>query len=442
MKKIAVAIISIGVLLAFNACAWRVPEKISVKTDANYEFSLGTFEKELESDMDISKMTGDAGKDNAKINVYDYFPGKQEKNTQHFLLEVEVLKVDFMDGADAEAAFTTAGVDELTIGSGLTVSAVPDDEVGLELNPATILAGVKTALGPDMADKLEFAGPVPLYMYCEVTEGLSATATLKMYYGDNPTPPTAITKRLTTETVILDHASLSNAPRPVYEKEGDTIITDLAEEVCLGGHSVDLKDLINSSDPNIQPDDQLCITYSISSFSGTIKKEDAKDGLGLKIYAVIDLPVKFKVLDEIKLDINELTKGSSSSSSSGSNTNKEFSKFLDVIDTITIRYAAYKLPVYSTNGMELGIDMLGKGTVDSYQWAPIAVIDKSKRNHNTKSSITLSQATIMEMKDNANFNPKIQLKIKKDSSFSIPREKTVQLNIEMAIKTDGIVQVK
>ena len=93
MKKIAGAIISIGLILALSGCHWEIPETISVKSDAEYNFSLGTFEKELDNDMSLSSMTGDAGKDKEGINTYDYFPGKLDKNTQHFLMEVEAMKL-------------------------------------------------------------------------------------------------------------------------------------------------------------------------------------------------------------------------------------------------------------------------------------------------------------------------------------------------------------
>ena len=47
MKKIARAIISMGVVLAFAGCSWEVPQNVSVKTKADYNFSLGNYEKEL-----------------------------------------------------------------------------------------------------------------------------------------------------------------------------------------------------------------------------------------------------------------------------------------------------------------------------------------------------------------------------------------------------------
>ena len=45
------------------------------------------------------------------------------------------------------------------------------------------------------------------------------------------------------------------------------------------------------------------------------------------------------------------------------------------------------------------------------------------------------------MKDLGNFNPSIKLKMEKGSIFSIPREKAVEMKIEMGLKTNGAVKV-
>ena len=258
MKKIVQAMISTVVLSIFTGCAWKVPETVSVKTDADYEFSLGTFEKELDQELDINKMMGDAGKNKAEITLYDYFPGKKEKNIQHFLLEVELLKYDLLDGTSALAAYDAASlaaghpVEELTLNSGgLTTGSIPPENTGLDFNPSSLFSGLKSALGSDMAGKIEFEDPVLLYLYCEATEGMTADANLTMFYGDHAKP---INKH-TSDVTILS-GPITNTPRPVYEKEENVIISDLEEKPCLGGKSIDIKNLINSKEAGIQEDDQ------------------------------------------------------------------------------------------------------------------------------------------------------------------------------------------
>lgn len=438
MKKIAQAIVSMGVVLAFSACSWEVPKSVSVKSQADYSFSLGTFEKELDNSMNMSSMMGNAGEGNDKIQTYDYFPGKQDKNTQHFLLQMEVLTATLVEKENVDSYFTS---DDPIDGSTLPTVALPAKTVGLDFNPATMLAEMKEALGEDMAGKISFAS-VPMYLYCETIEGLTAKATLTMYYGDKSDP---INTRPTTETPLLSNAELRNVPKPVYQYDGETVITNLADKACIGNKFIDIKDLINSTDDTVQEDDQLCISYTVSDLGGTITKAAASEnGVYIKLYAVIDLPVKFEVLQDVKLDISEMTKGSSGNSSSSSGDNnksgkEEISKYLDIIDSVNIKYIAYKLPFYATSGMELGIDMVGTGP---YEYAKISVVDKNKKiTDSDKGVLTLHQTTIQKMKDMSNFTPKIQLKMDKNSVFSVPRDKAVEMNIEMGITTDGTVQV-
>ena len=45
MKKIAGILICIALAFTFAACSWEIPEKVSVKTNADYNFALGNIEK-------------------------------------------------------------------------------------------------------------------------------------------------------------------------------------------------------------------------------------------------------------------------------------------------------------------------------------------------------------------------------------------------------------
>lgn len=456
MKKIARAIISMGVVLAFAGCSWEVPQSVSVKTQADYNFSIGTFEKELDNSMDMSSMMGDAGEGNDKIQTLDYFPGKLDKNTQHYLLEVKVLEAQLLaadsipDAETLNTIFASSDTVDLTSLASLpvpvTLETIPANAVSTGFNPATMLSGMKEALGEDMSGKISFAS-VPMYLYCETAENLSATATLELYYGDDPAD--ARSRRDGVEPIpILPGGVLSNKPKPDYQKEGNTATVNLAEKACIGDSPLEIKSLINNTNDAIQEDDDLCISYSIAAPTGSVTRAEVEAGIPLTIYAVIDLPVKFEVLDEVKLDISEMTKGSEGSSSSSSSDDssssgkEEFSKYLEVIDTVTIKYVAYKLPFYSTSGMKLGIDMVGDGTNKYMQYAKIAIVDKNKNITDAdKGVIELKQATIQKMKDISNFSPKIQLLMEKDSVFSLPREKAVEMNLEMGFTTDGIVKV-
>ena len=459
MKKIAFATISISFLLIFTGCAWKVPEKVSVKTNAEYNFSLGTFEKQLDSEMDIVSMLGETGKDNDAINTYDYFPGKEDKNVQHFILDIEVVNKTganaLISAADAEAAFTLAGTDSLTVGSGLTIANITGNPVKLEFNPSVMMNALKDALGSDVAGKISFES-VPMYLYCEAPKGINATAELKLFYAnkDDPTVNKCGEKTILDmdNSVNPDYARL-NCPKPEYEFEDTVLITNLDKKACLS--KTNITNLLNKKDDSgnalssVTDNDSLYISYNITNFQGTVEKEETTNGVGIIIYAIVDLPFSFIVDEDLTMDLNEMSKDDSSSSSSSNtpaeNSEKkddddEFAKIIDAIDTITIRYITYSLPFYAQTGMQLGFDLVGN---NQYQYGSINIVDKEKKiKESDKSVIQLYQTTILAMKENANFSPNIQLKMAKDTIFSVPRVKAVEMNIEMGIKTDGIVKVK
>ena len=447
MKKIAGAIISIGLILSLSGCHWEIPETISVKSDAEYNFSLGTFEKEFDNDMDIGSMMGGAGENNNKIATLDYFPGKLDKNTQHFLLQVECLDATLISAEDASPYTGSSAPDEIDVTSISTITPPEDKKVGMEFNPSSLLSGMKDAFGSDVNGKIEFA-KVPMYFYCEATEGVKAKATITMFYGDKSNP---VNVRTGTEITVFDDEEISNKPLPVFAKEGDTVITNLASTQYLGSAPIDIKALVNNSSDTIQDDDQLYISYHIVNFSGTVRKEDVKNnGITMKLYAVIDLPMMFKVSDteDLKLDLSEMTKSDGSSGSdpstpsSGDESSKssDFEKYLQIIDTLKVKYIAYKLPFYATSGMKLGIDLIGDG---KFEYSSLSVVDKNKTiTEDDKGLITLPYTTVQKLKDTSSFTPNIQILMSKSSVFSIPREKAIEMNIELSLKTDGVVQVK
>ena len=111
------------------------------------------------------------------------------------------------------------------------------------------------------------------------------------------------------------------------------------------------------------------------------------------------------------------------------------SKYLDIIESLTVRYAAYKLPVHS-NGINIGIDMAGKG---HFVYQSLSLV---KEDSDEKSEIIMDAATIQKIKEISTVSPNIQIWLRKDSKFSIPREKAVKVNLELSLKTNGTVQIQ
>lgn len=451
MKNIARAIISMGVVLAFAACSWEIPQNVSVRTNADYNFALGTFEKELDSNMDLTSMLGETGEGNESIATYDYFPGKKDKNVQHFLLEVKVLDQPLLSTVPPAAALDMLfdGKDTITIRDlGIPLSAVPEDAISLDFNPATMLEGMKKALGEDLAGKIEFTS-IPMYLYCKTAENLSAAAALSIYYGDDPENDATHAREGVDPIDILPGGELSNKPKPAFEIEEKTVISDLSDfraNPCIGNKTIALETLLSDSNPAIQESDKLCIKYQISAPTGSITRAEVEAGIPLALYAVIDLPVEFKVKENLKLDVNELTKKSdgengSSGDSSGnkSSDNEEFKKYLDAVESVTFRYVAYQLPFYSSKGMRLAIDLDGDG---KYEEAPVSVVEKGKKiPESEKPYIRIDVSVIRAIKDFSTLKPNIQLMMKKDTEFSLPRSKAIEMDLGITLSTDGEIKV-
>lgn len=454
MKKIAGAIVSLGVVLVFTACAWQVPQKVSVKTKADYNFSLGNYEKELGEEMSMRSMLGNAGSNNDAVATFDYFPNKEDKNTQHYLLKVTILDVPILSPENAATAFS-GNISSLEIGTGadqLHVTSPSAGKKGLDFNPSSILNEMATALGSGVAGKIAFSA-APLYLYCEAVPGVTAEAKMGIFYGDRPaSESTPITVRTGTGQYLLgdegSYGSIHHAPVPQIESEENTIITNLAETSFIGSQAIDVKQTINRKSSEIQENDQLCIDFDIREIQGTVSKADAINGIRLKIYAFIDLPLQFDVLDDIALDLSSMTGGDNSvsetaaSSASGaaeSSSDSEFSKYLEAVESISIKYVAFKLPFYSNYGMELGVSLTGENPVR----AGLSVVDENKTiTEADKSVITVPYTTVIKIKDGLNFKPNFSLYMAKNSVFSIPREKAVKLKVDLNLKTDGLVQIQ
>lgn len=428
MKKIALAIISIGLVLALASCTWRLPETVSIKTDAEYNFSLGTFEKNLDSELNMSSMMGNAGDGDITINFYDYFPGKLKSDVQHYLLEVKLIDQEIIPAITDENALNALfGSDESKDISAFSVSPIPAGKKNLDFNPATMLSSIKGALGDELADKLSFHS-VPMYVYIETARNLTATpSTLQLYYETAGAVPHAGIDPVD----LLPSGELSNKTKPAFVKEGDTVVTNL------GNDFIELATLINQPASTIE-NDKLCASYSIGAFSGTISRAEAKAGVKLVVYAVIDIPVCFNVTDDISLDLNSMS-GLSSGSGSGSGSSSSnvevpdtVKKVLDVVNGISIKFTANKLPIHKISGtMKLGVDLLNNGDMKEANLS-----DSGK-----KESFSLSRPTLNAFKESPSFNPKIVINIYQDTVFSIPREKAVNMYIELSVKTGGKIQV-
>lgn len=96
MKKRFV-IFSLSVcLVSLVGCKWNVPQKVTVKSNAEYNFTVGKVSKNLSDSVDLSKTLSDSlSTNNAKI--YDYYPNELDSAVQKYLMEMPIkdIELDF-----------------------------------------------------------------------------------------------------------------------------------------------------------------------------------------------------------------------------------------------------------------------------------------------------------------------------------------------------------
>ena len=91
MKKIAGIIGGIALMLCVSGCSWQMPEKVSVKTQAEYNFSLGNFEKDFSEELSVNKLLKDVELPN-NGKIYDYWPNKKG-NVQKYLMYMPLQEI-------------------------------------------------------------------------------------------------------------------------------------------------------------------------------------------------------------------------------------------------------------------------------------------------------------------------------------------------------------
>ncbi|MCR5189028.1 MAG: hypothetical protein K6C97_08830 [Treponema sp.] len=105
MKKYHVILFSAFVfLLAQSGCNWQIPEKVSVKTNAEYNFAVGEFSKDFSEDFDKEQLFSSVSSAINNARIYDYYPG-QTGDVQQFLLKIPLMEipVDFSSYFDSSS---------------------------------------------------------------------------------------------------------------------------------------------------------------------------------------------------------------------------------------------------------------------------------------------------------------------------------------------------
>ena len=130
MKKIAGILICIAFAFSFASCSWEIPERVSVKTNASYNFSLGNIEKDLSETLNLSSMIGNITLPNDG-KVYDYWPNKSSDDQRYLMyMPLQEIPVDigsyFKNGslADSIKNFSKGFDFEIKVAHELNISEI------------------------------------------------------------------------------------------------------------------------------------------------------------------------------------------------------------------------------------------------------------------------------------------------------------------------------
>lgn len=244
MKKIFNSFITVCSLIFISCGDYQIPQSVSIKTDADYNFSVGSIEQDLSSFLNIKTISEklnssiSEGNKNAfsSFSVYDYRPPLTDSGnqSQKFLAEVKLQEIpvdisEYLSNMDISTALTEQSFEqEFTIPS-LSVDSLssyidlPDfndiisekAEIGLPPNLEIIIPGNLNAeidpftidinvTSPEFSSISFYEGNIQVSIKTEMEHhGSEVSATLRLLDSDNNLISSASNKITNKGTFLL-----------------------------------------------------------------------------------------------------------------------------------------------------------------------------------------------------------------------------------------------
>lgn len=123
MKKI-ILIFSAVVMLMFSSCKFQLPKSVKVKTNADYNFNVMSYEKDLNEIVSISSLTEKIGTEGS-MEFYSYNPGGTSKEKQILIsMPFQKIPLDFSEYLNS----MDLTVDELSVDQTMAIPEIKIDE--------------------------------------------------------------------------------------------------------------------------------------------------------------------------------------------------------------------------------------------------------------------------------------------------------------------------
>jgi hypothetical protein len=166
----------------------------------------------------------------------------------------------------------------------------------------------------------------------------------------------------------------------------------------------------------------------------------SEDHIGsIGIYALVELPLSFTVEGGTSIDLMSLIKDNSADlfGRSDANSMDQIKEFGSAIETAKIDYTINKFPVTTTDDIKIKLN-LGDDQGNGYQKE--FAINTAK---GSEGSFAIEAADVEQL---LNAYP-LKLKEAKivfdnNNTISMPREKTVSVNLQIGIKTNGSIPIQ
>ena len=411
MKRTVAGIAAI--LLLFSACNFSIPEKVSVKTNANYNYSIGNISQDFSETFQAKKLFGNLETDANKI--YDYFPGQEDAKLQQYLLTIKIPNVD---------------LPQYTIPAGIPVDlTIPPVTVDFDIS--SIFASIDDVLGAAFATNAGFS-EIPLYIYCSEPSGFSSSevkgsVTIKYKVENNSSTSTEV--KIGDETKLMPYFSAPqlNITDVVVDgvTEKDVVDTVLKPgETSLNG---DINSILNGNKNN---KGKIELEFNLK-FSGTTDGEPFGK-LGLNAFIII--PLKFKMDGIVDISLTNLAKKDSDKGNedvfnrSKATDTSDIKKYLDVIEKIEINYKAKKNPIVTDSNTCYVV----KSTVPYI----------SKKLDVNEDSLRLTNEEFQDMLNVYPFNPELNINIPSGATLSLPRHLGIDMNMNISLYTNGVINIK
>lgn len=416
-----------GLALLFTACNMAIPESVSVKTDADYNFSIGDIKKDFNDTFEVSQLFDGLETDANKI--YDYFPEQENEKLQQFILTVATPAIPLSINIPSGVDITGKSLADLSIPS-FTASA----SVNIDMNLKEMFESFKV-LGDEFAEKVAFS-ELPLYVYCNIGTGFESVA----MKGRIIVTSAKGSKYIVGDNTGLVPFSLASAPALknasgdiVTPDSDDTVVTDVSKEKCTAQDKTNMTAFLNE---NKDTEDGFTLTYDIElDADGTVFDGDSIGDINLTIY--LALPLKFKVDSTdgspLNIDLISLAKKEKTGTDKDKdifNRDKatdvsDMQKYLDIIEKVVISYKNKKNPFVADKS-----SFIIESKVPSI----------SKDADINQDTVTVTHYEFMLMLETYPYSPTVALQIADDSTVALPRDIALDMNVALLLATNGTIK--